>query len=456
MSMAGAAVRVILEQNDVGLFEFLDSIPVYFNPYCAGWSRDLTGGYRNLTNIHHPSGSVAKYGMTDSIGLSTNQVVSGLAGIDGSTLWRVPYWKVGSTYAGSSGSPLFDENRCIVGGLTGGESNCQGTSPDNGTDYFFSLGKSWETNDSTNQLKTYLDPQNKGGMYYSGRDPNRTNPIVRLANARYTQGDMLITSELDSPNQGFVFGNSNLPTLEFAEAFTVAHPVEIFGAYFLLPSMPFDTTSGVTVSVYTGSSSPETKVYSTAFIPRYLSYSSSSGFDSVPRTLSSVPTETFVVFDQPVPVTTKFFISYSIPTSATAKFCVYNTQWKDDSHTNTAWLKDASKGWVSAETYDYQHIKTSLAIQPLVRNRTITRIENVAVSESAGFYYERSGRMLTLKEPFITPGYLAVYSVEGQLLEKTAIQPGQSTFVLFKRPAGTLGIVKLVNNDSSYAGKIMY
>lgn len=458
MSVVGAVPHAILEDKDIALLELKESPPDYFNPYYAGWNRDLTGGQKEYTNIHHPSAAVAKYGMTtEAVRLYDGPAITELVGIDVTALWVVPSWTIGSTYSGSSGSPLFDENHYIVGGLLGGSSVCKGTSPDSGPDYFSSLGKGWETDNPNNQLKTYLDPKNSGSMTYPGRDPNQTNPVVRLANAQYTKGDMLITSKLDSPNEGFVFGNSNLKTLEFAEEFTVASPVEIFGTYILLPSMPYNYTSGVTISVYTGDSSPETKVYSTSFIPRYVSYSTYSKTDTVSaKNLNSAPTETFVVFDEPVSITKKFFISYSINNSTTAGFCVYNTKWSDDSHANTAWLKDDAKRWITADAYEYQPMKTSLAIQPLVRNHTNNSIDKIPVSEDPGFYYERSGRMLTLKEPFSTSGYLTVYSVGGQLLEKIQVPAGQTTFVLGERPKGTIGIVKIAGNDFVYTGKMMY
>jgi len=456
MSLAGASARAIVVNKDIALLEFQDSPPDYFNAYYAGWNRDLTASGRH-TNVHHPSGAVKKYGMTTG-----NIRIVSLPPPDGNLFdtnshWEVPSWTTGSTYNGSSGSPLFDENQLIIGGLTGGRSICSRTSPGGGTDYFSVLGKGWETNEPTNQLKTYLDPQNKGVVQYPGNDPNRLNPVVRLANAQYTKSDSLIASKLNSPNDGYVFGNSNLKTLEFAEEFNVANAVEIFGTYLLMPTMTFDPASGVTVSVYTGDSSPQQKIYSTQFAPRYVSYSSSSGFYPVNKTLDVAPTETFVVFDAPVLVTAKkFFISYSINYSTTAKFCVYNTKWSDNSHSNTAWLKDETKGWITADIYGFQPMKTSLAIQPLVRSHNYDPIETIPVSGYSGFYYDRSGRTLTLTKPLTERGQIAIYSISGQLLEKIQIQKGQTAFILHEQPKGTIGVVKIMNNYFSHTGKIMY
>ena len=455
MSLAGASARVILERKDIALLEFFESPPDYYNAYYAGWKRDLNEKRGMHINLHHPSGAVKKYGMTDgTIRITSTTPADDI--LDPNSYWLVPYWTIGSTYNGSSGSPLFDENLLVIGGLTGGESNCREASPDGNADYFSALGMGWETDNPANQLKTYLDPKNEGNVQHSGKDPHRMNPIIRLANARYEKDDLLIASELDSPNQGFVFGNSNLKTLEFAEEFTVADDVEIFGTYLLIPAMPFYYTSGVTVSVYTGDSSPETRIYSTSFIPRYLNYSSSFGFYPVDKSLNIVPTETFVVFDKPISVTKKFFISYSIDYSTLSKFCVYNTIRSDNSHPNTAWLKDETRGWVPADAYKFQPMKTSLAIQPLIRNVNNDQIEVASLPDKIDFFYERFGRILSLKEPLNTPGQIAVYSVGGQLMEKMQIHRGQTTFILNERPKGTVGIVKITNNFFFYTGKIMY
>ena len=456
MSLAGAAARAFVSRKDIALIEFSDSPPNYYNVYYAGWNRDLTGTGKH-TNIHHPGGALKKYGMTDKA-ISLVTIYPTL--FDSYSFWEIPSWKVGSTASGSSGSPLFDENNFVIGGLTSGYSECSGLlpSPDSTkqTDFFAALGKGWETADVTNQLKTYLDPENTGALQYQGMDPNQANPLIRLGNASYTGGDSLITSKLNPPNNGYVFGNNGLQATEFAEAFTVANPVEIFGAYLLIPAMTFSSSSLVTIYIYTGESSPEIRIDSARFVPQYISYSA-GGFSQVDKTFGSVPTENFVKFNNPVTVTAnKFYISYSINSTST-QFYVYNTKFQDVSQSNTAWVKDATKGWVTADAYDgFKPAKTSLAIQPLLRSWNGDQLETIQGSNNNGFYYERSGRILTLKEPLNTQGQAAVYSVSGQLLEKISIQPRQTTVVLRERPKGTVGIVKITSNISSCVGKFIY
>jgi len=452
MSLAGAFARAFIPRKDIALIEFSDPPPNYYNAFYAGWNWNLvaTG---NHTNIHHPSAAVKKYGMTDkTISLSSTSFNI----FDSNSFWKIPSWTIGSTEEGSSGSPLFDENNFVIGGLNSGASLCSGVDPNGKTDYFSVLGMGWETGDSVNQLKTYLDPLNTGVPQYQGLDPNQANPVIRLANAGYTGGDSLIISNLSPSNSGYVFGNSNLPTTEFAEEFTVTNPVEIFGAYLLTPAMPFSSTSSVTVYIYTGNSSPAIKIDSARFVPQYINYSDGA-FSPANKTLT-FPTETFVLFDKPVQVTAKnFFISYSINYSTTAQFCVYNTKLQNTSQPNTAWVKDAAKGWVTADTYDYyKPVKTSLAIQPVLRNWNGDQIGKIMVTDNNGFYYERSGRALSLRKPLNVQGQIAVYSVSGQLLEKMPIQPDQTTVVLKERPQGTIGIVKITSDFSSFVGKMIY
>ncbi|MDR3338747.1 MAG: serine protease [Candidatus Symbiothrix sp.] len=454
MSMAIARPVVILEKNDVALLEFQETPPDYYQPYYAGWNRTATGGEAPYTNLHHPWSAVKK------TSLSVNNVALGTIGkpLDSyfhpDAHWNIA-WTTGSTYAGSSGSPLFDKERLLIGGLSGGSSVCNKEAPGGGIDYFFALFKAWETDNPANQLKTYLDPLNKDVQTYPGLDPKLSDPIIRLGNALYNSGDELITSTLDAPNSGFVFGNSNLKTLEFAEEFTVTDAAAIYGAYLFLPEMPFADTNGIEISVYAGNTGPETLLYSTPFIPKYLNYSTSSGFHTGDKDLNTVPTESFVVFNEPVNVKKKFFISYTIKSSTTAEFCVYNTKFENNNRPNTAWLKEDTKNWIPADAYSYKPMKTALSIQTLIRNMSSDSIIDTSTKKYP-FYFDRSTGVLTLWNNENETGWIEIYSISGQIMEKFHFSTGPSSFTLAKRTKGTVEIVKINSAKSSHAAKIIY
>jgi Trypsin-like peptidase domain/Secretion system C-terminal sorting domain len=161
--------------SDFLLLEIEDDIPASYNVFFAGWdARANTPA--DVVGIHHPAGDVKK------ISSSTN-IVSGTWSAPGNH-WRVTWMATetnyGVTEGGSSGSPIFNENKRIVGQLTGGGSFCDTpTSPD----FYGKMDKSWDDNPNTadQKLKVWLDPNNTGELFMDGAyaDPNNaTQPCM--------------------------------------------------------------------------------------------------------------------------------------------------------------------------------------------------------------------------------------------------------------------------------------
>jgi hypothetical protein len=455
MSLASARPQVILERNDIALLELNESPPDYYNVYYAGWNVEANGGDAPYSNLHHPRSAVKKHGRSDKKLELTSVPGSAGAYFNSDSHWKVPSWDVGSTDGGSSGSPLFDRNKLIIGSLTAGSSFCDGFSSNGKADYFSALFKGWESNDPANRLKTYLDPENKGFTKYSGLDPNRANPQVRLSNANYNAGDELITATLTSPNSGFVFGNSNLRTFEFAEAFETNASAELLGAWLFVPALDNNNTKSLEISVYSGNTSPETLLYSALFPLQYLDYSSATGFHPEDKNFMVAPTENFMAFDKPVRVKGRFFISYKVNNSDSEMFCVYNTKFGSETRPNTAWLKEETTGWIPADAYSLYSAKTALGIQALIRYQEESGIESLNVLYHSPFHYDRLSRILRLHSENES-GRIEIYSVGGQLLEKFHFAPGQTSFVLSPKMKGTIGIVKMKSRFFIHAGKIIY
>jgi len=109
LAQGNAADYALLEINNG------NPIPLAYNPYYAGW--DATGNTPlNSTGIHHPAGDLKKISFDDD--------AAGTAPYGGATTWQVFDWEDGTTEGGSSGSPLFDQNKRIVGQLFGGQASC--------------------------------------------------------------------------------------------------------------------------------------------------------------------------------------------------------------------------------------------------------------------------------------------------------------------------------------------
>ena len=158
MSLSGATPLSIAIKNDMTLLKLKDTPPDYYQPYYAGWNVDPNAGANvPFVNIHHPQAFVSKYGKTNNnLMLVTYPDIIFNPG----SHWKVSSWDVGSTAGGSSGSPLFDNQGFVVGGLSGGESLCTNSL----SDYFFALYKSWAYTPDVggNLLKNVLDPKNLG------------------------------------------------------------------------------------------------------------------------------------------------------------------------------------------------------------------------------------------------------------------------------------------------------
>ena len=449
MSAAITYPRAIVERKDIALLELQEKPPHHYNVYYAGWNVETKADNPPYTNLHHPAGAVKKYGSYNG---NLSMGTFAYDAFDSNSHWRIPFWQVGSTHVGSSGSPLFDSNNLLIGGLTGGMSQCISENPNRNNDFFFALHKGWEQVDKNNQLKTYLDPNNTQITRLEGFDPFAKNPFLRISNVEAIEKDNLATSEYETPHSGFIFGNSSLPNLEFAEEFNLDFASHLYGVYLFIPRMPFSYTSGVEIKIYSGENAPEKLIASQTFRPQYLNYRNSS-FVFTNKNTNLVSTESFVAFDELIKLDKKFFISYQIPFSQANKFAVYNIISETENIPNSAWIKDEKNNWTPANQYKTHPISTSLAIQALVRYRDDNSIPIIKKNKNVNFRYLREEQRLILPEQC---SELAIYSISGQLTQKVTIEKGIESLILQKLNKGTIYIVHFYCGNNIYSGKIIY
>jgi hypothetical protein len=141
----GCIIRARNAGSDFCLVELASEINPNFNAYLSGWSRQDTPPL-NTTGIHHPSGDVKK--------ISFNIDDTEVAQFGGADCWHILDWEDGTTEPGSSGSPLYNEDKQIIGQLYGGTANCG----NNIDDYYGRLVTSWDGNAANNRLRDWLDP----------------------------------------------------------------------------------------------------------------------------------------------------------------------------------------------------------------------------------------------------------------------------------------------------------
>ncbi|WP_342088073.1 trypsin-like peptidase domain-containing protein [Dyadobacter sp. OTU695] len=158
ISFNGANFRAALQATDMTLLELMTQPRINHGVSFAGWDRSGSAA-TSAVGIHHPDGDVKKISF-DNNAVSTNS--SSVTWTDGTTSPSNSHWNVGydngTTEGGSSGSPLFDQNKRIVGQLHGGPAGCAPIQKRYGRfDKSWSLGTTSDT-----RLRDWLDPDNTG------------------------------------------------------------------------------------------------------------------------------------------------------------------------------------------------------------------------------------------------------------------------------------------------------
>ena len=163
-SISGSELKASSALSDFALLELSTTPPETFLPYYAGWDRS-TNKSNQQTTIHHPSGDVKK--------ISFNHDSAQAINYNNTFVWKIDEWETGTTESGSSGAPLFNQDKKIIGQLYGGDASCGNTS---GTDYYGRFDISWNASVNNNeQLKFWLDECNTDQETLEGYDPFDAN-----------------------------------------------------------------------------------------------------------------------------------------------------------------------------------------------------------------------------------------------------------------------------------------
>jgi len=173
----------IAGKPDLVLVEIDDDIPFDYGLYFSGWNWRDRPTQRSVT-IHHPQGHGKR--------ISFDQDPSAIAGygqqFGGQTHLRIGNWELGTTEKGSSGSPLFDDNKRVVGVLSGGRAGCgfgtSGANDNNEPDWYGRLHAGFDRGDYQDAtLADWLDPTNSGTRVLDGlpqADLADTTPPARI------------------------------------------------------------------------------------------------------------------------------------------------------------------------------------------------------------------------------------------------------------------------------------
>jgi hypothetical protein len=181
VTFTGAFLRSSDDATDFALLEFKDPIIGTEGLAVAGWNRSTTAATSGAS-IHHPSNDAKKITLYNTTAdRDDNYTLTNGTDVVGDLHWVVD-WSTGVTENGSSGSPLFDQNKRIVGQLAGGNAICNGATLDDGYGRF---DNSWTGNGTNNtRLSNWLG---------DGTPPTITN-TVRVPYINYSGNEFVCSS----------------------------------------------------------------------------------------------------------------------------------------------------------------------------------------------------------------------------------------------------------------------
>ncbi len=396
-SISGAAMKAQFDSLDFALVLLNTVPPPEYRPYYAGWNR-ISEVSESSVSIHHPQGDIKK--------LANDNDASVIATFDSPYVknghLRILKWEGGTTEQGSSGGPLFDQNKLLKGTLTGGSAVC-GKSVD---DYFARLALAWDyKNDSTKQLKYWLDPL-------------KTNPATLQGKQFYTEADLcgaftnltdidsyaLVPIKNGTEFAGYWGGSNSVGITEITEKFKTEANLHLKGISLgvgRIKNAIKSQNSEITIKIYNGTSVPGQPIYSQSVKTSELA----------PDAMNYIP------FTKVVKPGTEFFAGFEISNvAAPDSFAIYQSL-KASTQTNSCFIRKNNQ-WnafssLNAEKKTMSNIIELVACNINNFNTDTPRVENpldivVFPNPVTSTFTVEAGKEITAQQ-------IKVYNVAGQL-----------------------------------------
>jgi lysyl endopeptidase len=165
MTVNGGVLRANNSGSDFVLVELNTAPDPTWDIYYNGWDRSEQPVFQG-TGIHHPRGDIKKICRKEG---AIAQITTPFFGNPNVSMWRIDSWTEGVTESGSSGSPLFDQNKRTIGVLSGGLAACVGTNNNGAYDEYGRFGVAWDQGSTpSTRLKDWLDPNGLGFTFIDG------------------------------------------------------------------------------------------------------------------------------------------------------------------------------------------------------------------------------------------------------------------------------------------------
>ena len=206
-SQTGSYFRASNSSSDFTLVELDDDPNPAYNVTFAGWNRS-SGNPSSATAIHHPNCDEKSISFEYDATSTTSYLGTSTPG-DGTHI-RITDWDVGTTEAGSSGSPLYDPYHRFVGQLHGGYAACGNDE----SDWYGRFSVSWSS------ASSYLDPLGTGATTLDTYDPNASGMRVTPSEGLAASGD--VGGPFTPSSQVYTLENNGSSSISFSAGIDVA------------------------------------------------------------------------------------------------------------------------------------------------------------------------------------------------------------------------------------------
>lgn len=450
MSMASADSVLISERHDISLLKLKQAPPKEYQPYYLGWNAGNDSGSSSLApfhGIHHPNGGIKKVAIEESsLAVGTFSDPTSKYNMEPNSFWVVREWETAATEAGSSGSPLLDRQKRIVGTLTGGESFCSST---RGPDIYASLNKFWNVQGSLNNpnpISYYLDPAGTGVNRIDGFNPYSDEPYTKSHNYRTDEN----ATELYFESVPMFATNNTFGYNEFAEEFFAKENIQLRGIFISSPSTGDISNKNIRIRIYTGDNGPQNLIQEIPFNYSYRYYGNQS-FNYANRDMRH-NVENYIELPEPITLNGSFYISYYEANGIPNGFSVFNTEQRKlgSGIISTAWMKNAT-GWVRSSENMENPANTSLLIAPYIIGNREIKVEPDLDQTTISVYYSGEVKRIFIESNDDLLEW-EIFYVSGQKIhqESTDISLNRTSYSAVHLPKGVYIVkVKTVNGTTS-------
>ncbi|MCC7245490.1 MAG: trypsin-like peptidase domain-containing protein [Saprospiraceae bacterium] len=226
-------------QTDFMLLK-INPIPTNYDVYFNGWTRDTATTKSRTVYIHHPQGDIKKISI-DTQAASIHPQTLNWGGVYGVSPVRT-HWKtvldIGTFQPGSSGSPLFDQNKRVIGQLHGGSTTNGGCTVTGAYSGRFDL--SWAQGGTAgSQLKNWLDAGNLNMVSVNGYARPVIPGYVVSGNIQTHWGQPMLNVKV------FINAGNGITAYTDAQGNFAFNDIPAGGAYTVVPTLDTIDLNGV-------------------------------------------------------------------------------------------------------------------------------------------------------------------------------------------------------------------